>query len=177
MNNDILQNLNDKEKLMIFNITLDQAKEKGVDFESQIGIVINAFLIIKKEIEEEKHNKKEASDEFDMTPKDEYVKHIPEFDMTPKDEFVKHIPEFDMTPKDEFVKQIPEFDMTPKDEFVKQIPEFDMTPKDVSKQPIIIDLDLEKKENPDFKSPVGDDGPMLEPIDTQKIYNDYSILK
>ena len=132
MNNDILQNLNDKEKLMIFNITLDQAKEKGVDFESQIGIVINAFLISKKEIEEEKHNKKEASVEFDMTPKDE---------------------------------------------FVKQIPEFDMTPKDVSKQPIIIDLDLEKKENPDFKSPVGDDGPMLEPIDTQKIYNDYSILK
>lgn len=98
MNNEILQNLKDSEKLMIFNIALEQAKEKNVSFESQIGIVINAFLISKKEIEIEEQRKNTSPFEMNMAPRPEFRIQVPEMNMTPSPQFGNPISNMNMEP-------------------------------------------------------------------------------
>lgn len=130
---DELSKLSDKEKLLIFNITLEQAKERGASFESQIGAVLNAFHLSKEE------------PEMDMTPSPEYAQEKFEFDMTPNPEYIP-----------EYLQEKFEFDMTPSPEYVQEKFEMNMAP--------------EKKD-----TDTNYDGPVMEPIDTQKVENDYRI--
>ena len=130
MINDILSNISNEEKIALFDITLEQAKESGKTFESQISSVITAFLIKKK-------------NEEDMN-------------MAPRPEFVQKPFEMNMAPKPEFVQKPIEVNMAPKPEFVQKPFEMNMAPK-------------KPNSNGDY------DGPVLEPIDTQKIENNYSI--
>lgn len=130
MINDILSNISNEEKIALFDITLEQAKESGKTFESQISSVITAFLIKKKNEEE--------------------------MNMAPRPEFVQKPFEMNMAPKPEFVQKPIEVNMAPKPEFVQKPFEMNMAPK-------------KPNSNGDY------DGPVLEPIDTQKIENSYSI--
>lgn len=89
MENEILSKLSDKEKIAIFDVALDQAKENSTTFSSQIGSVINAFMIKKKD--EETMNMAHKGDfanpfEMDMTPKSEFVSEPFEMNMKPKTE-------------------------------------------------------------------------------------------
>lgn len=144
MENELLEKFSDNEKIVLFNLVLELAKEKKTTFESQIGTVINAFLVKKK------------NDEFDMTPKEEYKQEPFDFSMEPSDEYKQEPFEFDMTPSDEYKQEPFEFDMTPSDEY-KQEP---------------FDFSMEPSKKDDSKSTGDYDGPLLEPIDTQKVdYN------
>lgn len=158
MNNEILQNLKDSEKLMIFNIALEQAKEKNVSFESQIGIVINAFLISKKEIEIEEQRNNTSPYEMNMAPSPQFGDPIPSMNMAPRPEFINQVPEMNMAPRSEFRIQVPEMNMTPSPQFGDPIPNMNM------EQP--------KKNNTDTDI-YG--GPYPMPMDTQRVDNDYRV--
>ena len=163
MNVNELSELTDKEKLIIFNITLEQAKESGLSFESQIGAVLNAFHISKKE------------PEISMEPSPEYTQEKFEFDMTPSPEYTQEKFEFDMTPSPEYVPEKIEFDMTPNPEYIPEYLqekfEFDMTPSpEYMQEKFEMNMDPGKKD-----SDTNYDGPVMEPIDTQKVDNDYTI--
>ena len=145
MINDILSNISNEEKIALFDITLEQAKESGKTFESQISSVITAFLI-----------KKKNEEDMNMAPRPEFVQKPFEMNMAPKPEFVQKPIEVNMAPKPEFVQKPIEVNMAPKPEFVQKPFEMNMAPK-------------KPNSNGDY------DGPVLEPIDTQKIENNYSI--
>ena len=104
MENEILSKLSDKEKIAIFDVALDQAKENSTTFSSQIGSVINAFMIKKKDEET-----------MNMAPKGDFANPF-EMDMTPKSEFVSEPFEMNMAPKPEFVSKPFEMNMKPKTE-------------------------------------------------------------
>ena len=88
MNIDELSKLTDKEKIIIFNVTLEQAKENGRSFESQIGTVLDAFHISKSE------------SEMNMAPKPELVQEKFEMNMAPKPELVQEKFEMNMAPNE-----------------------------------------------------------------------------
>ncbi len=122
MNNEELKNLSDKEKLLIFNLAVEQAQESNKSFDSQIGAVINAFSISKKEM--------------NMAPRPEFVNKPYEMNMAPNPELKSEPFEMNMAPRPEFVTRYNE-------------PEMNMAPK------------VDTKDT--------NDGPVLEPIDTQKV--------
>ena len=137
MNNEELNNLSDKEKLLIFNLAVEQAQESNKSFDSQIGAVINAFSISKKEM--------------NMAPKPEFVNEPLEMNMAPRPEFVNKPYEMNMAPNPELKSEPFEMNMAPRPEFVTRYnePEMNMAPK------------VDTKDT--------NDGPVLEPIDTQKV--------
>jgi len=67
--------------------------------------------------------------------------------------------------------------MTPKQEFVSRPFEMNMASKeDFVSRPIEINPRLEKKDTDDTKVSGNNDGPYLEPKDTQKINEEYRIM-
>ena len=87
MKNELYYNISDKEKIMLFDLAAQTAKENNMDYEKAMDSVIQAFLISKEEM--------------NMAPKPDLVPNFgkePAFDMTPSQEFVQ---------KDPFVFDLP----------------------------------------------------------------------
>ena len=67
MNYDFLSSLDDREKVVLFNVALKVAKESGESFESKMGAAVNA-LMIKKEYDREINMATTPPFEADMNP-------------------------------------------------------------------------------------------------------------
>jgi hypothetical protein len=143
MKNDVFYNMTDKEKIMLFDLAVESAKENNIDFEKAMDSVIQAFLISKN------------NSSMDMTPSPIFTDNNPDdINMAPDPKLIDNEPfEFNMAPDPKLIDNEPfEFNMEPSPEFMNTE---NMQPKDD-----------DTKSSTDVYG-----GPALEPVDTQKVEN------
>ncbi len=127
MKNDVFYNMTDKEKIMLFDLAVESAKENNIDFEKAMDSVIQAFLISKN------------NSSMDMTPSPIFTDNNPDdINMAPDPKLIDNEPfEFNMAPSPEFMNTE---NMQPKDDDTK-------SSTDVYGGPALEPVDTQKVEN------------------------------